>query len=125
MTRTRSERPTHAGPECANAADDKVDLHAVARGAVERAYDIRVRESIQLRDDPRRIAGAGVLRFSLYSAKNSGSKWCGATRSDSDGRRGASDVPVSSLNRSAMSLVIALSVVKRLKSVYCSPERKL
>ena len=63
--------PNHAGPERADAARDEVDVHSVARRAVEGAYDVRVREPVQLRDDARRIAGAGVLRFSLYSAKNS------------------------------------------------------
>src|SRR5262249_28182508 len=49
-----------ARPQAGDAAHDKIDLHARARGRVEHVDDLRVHERIVLHPDRRGLAGLGV-----------------------------------------------------------------
>src|SRR6185312_17541242 len=53
--------PRDAGPEAADAADDQLDRHASATGAVEAVDDLRIDQRVQLGPDAGRPAGLGTL----------------------------------------------------------------
>ena len=54
-----------ARPQRAQAADDEVDLHAGARGAIQRLDDLRIHQRIHLGDDAAGRARRGVLGFAV------------------------------------------------------------
>jgi hypothetical protein len=61
----RSDTPRHPGPQAAQAAHDELDRHAGARGTVQGLNDGRLGERVELRDDARGLARAGVLGFAI------------------------------------------------------------
>ena len=58
-----SETPGNARPQCTQAADDEVDLHAGARSAIQRLDHMRIHQRIHLGDDPARAAGRREIGF--------------------------------------------------------------
>ena len=65
LTTIRSEIPSQAGPDRADAADDEVHLDAGLARPVQRRHAGRVDDRVELEVDPRRAPGLGMLDLAV------------------------------------------------------------